>query len=67
MTSKSFDLGAIVQIGFVSGLQVANRQAHGYVMHHAGTNNYYTFVPHKGLTRYGQTPSDFRAALAAVH
>lgn len=58
-TSKqAFEVGEVVKIGFVSGLQIIKKIATPgdyrpdfYVMRQAATGRWYAFQPHHGLTR----------------
>jgi len=58
-TSKqSFEVGEVVKIGFVTGLQIVKKVATPgdyrpdfYVMRQASTDRWYAFQPHFGLTR----------------
>ena len=55
---QSWDIGQVVKVGFVSGLQIVKKVAtpgnylpDQYVLVQQGTGRIYQFIPHSGLTR----------------
>jgi hypothetical protein len=58
MAKQKWEIGQIVKVGFVSGLEVIGKVATPgdympdlYVLVQASTKRIYRFVPHNGLTR----------------
>ena len=55
---QSFEVGNVVKIGFVAGLEVVKKigtpgdyRPDFYVLWQSATNRFYAFQPHYGLTR----------------
>jgi hypothetical protein len=49
---QQWDIGQIVNVGFVKGLVVkAKAASQGWALWQPATNRFYNFVPHMGLTR----------------
>lgn len=55
---QEWTVGAIVKVGFVSGLEVIEKIAtpknylpDGYVLRQQSTGRLYAFIPHNGLSR----------------
>ncbi len=58
MAKQNWNIGSVVKVGFVSGLEVIGKVATPgdytpdlYVLFQASTKRIYRFVPHNGLTR----------------
>lgn len=58
MSKQSWNIGQIVKVGFVSGLEVLEKIAtpgdyrpDQYVLRQQSTGRFYSFVPHHGLSR----------------
>lgn len=58
MAKQNWNIGQIVKVGFVNGLEVLEKIAtpgnylpDQYVLRQQGTGRLYSFVPHNGLSR----------------
>lgn len=65
---QSFEVGNVVKIGFIAGLEVVKKIATPgdyrpdfYVLWQSATNRFYAFQPHYGLTRCASLNEAMRA------
>lgn len=58
---QDWQIGEVVNVGFVKGLEVIRKNGAIFVLWQAATNRFYSFQPHMGICRH----SSLNDALAA--